>query len=351
MKIEIGESLAYSWLKHIKCCQIVQLNWKLADKWQKGNWEKLDSMFKEAKLYFTTSDETKSSLDAEEESHVFKKNATLEQIVRQAESDVLGIHFNTDGEIEVHAVEVAFHSQGLNYTGGKESTKAKIIAKVLRSAMGIYTVFGAKKAHIYFLSPKVNPATIETLKYVEEELNMFFKEFELDYQFSAYFNELFSREILLPVYKIVAEQGANDTSELCARAICLQQIAEGNRDKTTQINNTTVNTPLKAQYTSINTKTAVNTNRRAEFERWLFEEDGKSRYVAYGYANALKSKKMLELCRKIDSVSFYEMSSPNQANHLYQLLKHNHEFSYHNATHSGTPNAAIQRYIEFLKKS
>lgn len=350
MKIEIGESLAYSWLKHIKCCQIVQLNWKLADKWQKGNWEKLDSMFKEAKLYFTTSDGTQSSLDAEEESHVFKKNATLEQIVRQAESDVLGIHFNTDGEIEVHAVEVAFHSQGLNYTGGKESTKAKIIAKVLRSAMGIYTVFGAKKAHIYFLSPKVNPATIETLKYVEEELNMFFKEFELDYQFSACFNELFSREILLPVCQIVAKQGANDTSELCARAICLQQIAESNRDKTPQINNSSTEIHKKVQITSPLTEAHDNANKCELFKRWLIDNQ-KKESTAIGYANALKAKKMLELCRKMDSVSFYEMSSPDQADHLYQRLTHTHEFSYHNATHSGTPNAAIQRYIEFLKKS
>lgn len=28
MKIEIGESLILSWLKHVNNCQIVQLNWK-----------------------------------------------------------------------------------------------------------------------------------------------------------------------------------------------------------------------------------------------------------------------------------------------------------------------------------
>ena len=28
MKIEIGESLMLSWLKHIKKCQTAQLNWK-----------------------------------------------------------------------------------------------------------------------------------------------------------------------------------------------------------------------------------------------------------------------------------------------------------------------------------
>ena len=34
MKIEIGESLIYSWLRHVKLCQIVQNNWKVSPKWK-----------------------------------------------------------------------------------------------------------------------------------------------------------------------------------------------------------------------------------------------------------------------------------------------------------------------------
>lgn len=34
MKIEIGESLLLSWLKHIKECQLVQTNWKASYKWE-----------------------------------------------------------------------------------------------------------------------------------------------------------------------------------------------------------------------------------------------------------------------------------------------------------------------------
>lgn len=33
MEIEIGESLPYSWLRHVKECQIVQINWKVSPKW------------------------------------------------------------------------------------------------------------------------------------------------------------------------------------------------------------------------------------------------------------------------------------------------------------------------------
>lgn len=33
MKIEMGESCVYSWLKHVKDCRIVQLNWKPSAEW------------------------------------------------------------------------------------------------------------------------------------------------------------------------------------------------------------------------------------------------------------------------------------------------------------------------------
>jgi len=34
MKIEMGESLFYSWLRHVKECQVVQMNWKPSPSWQ-----------------------------------------------------------------------------------------------------------------------------------------------------------------------------------------------------------------------------------------------------------------------------------------------------------------------------
>ena len=34
MKIEMGESLFYSWLRHVKECQVVQTNWKPSRSWQ-----------------------------------------------------------------------------------------------------------------------------------------------------------------------------------------------------------------------------------------------------------------------------------------------------------------------------
>ncbi len=38
MKIEIGESLMLSWLRHVKKCQLVQLNWKpFINHWKLSN--------------------------------------------------------------------------------------------------------------------------------------------------------------------------------------------------------------------------------------------------------------------------------------------------------------------------
>ena len=34
MKIEVGESLACSYLRHVKRCWIVQANWKASDDWE-----------------------------------------------------------------------------------------------------------------------------------------------------------------------------------------------------------------------------------------------------------------------------------------------------------------------------
>ena len=42
VKIEMGESLFYSWLRHVKDCKIVQMNWKSSPSWQLQNEESLE---------------------------------------------------------------------------------------------------------------------------------------------------------------------------------------------------------------------------------------------------------------------------------------------------------------------
>ena len=44
MKIEMGESLFYSWLRHVKECQIVQTNWKVSSQWQLSDADALEKL-------------------------------------------------------------------------------------------------------------------------------------------------------------------------------------------------------------------------------------------------------------------------------------------------------------------
>jgi hypothetical protein len=46
MKIEIGESLMMSYLKHIKKCTFYQLNWKVS-----SNWDIIKENFKKVNLF------------------------------------------------------------------------------------------------------------------------------------------------------------------------------------------------------------------------------------------------------------------------------------------------------------
>ena len=41
MKIEMGESLIYSWLRHEKQCQLAQTNWKSSSYWELLHYDEL----------------------------------------------------------------------------------------------------------------------------------------------------------------------------------------------------------------------------------------------------------------------------------------------------------------------
>lgn len=49
MKIEIGESLALSYLKHVKKCVIYQNNWKISSKWDKPENDMAEDIFHKIK--------------------------------------------------------------------------------------------------------------------------------------------------------------------------------------------------------------------------------------------------------------------------------------------------------------
>jgi len=74
MKIEMGESLFYSWLRHVKECQIVQTNWTTSPQWTLQHTDELsalmaasDKLFWEKRGY-----------------HIYKKTGSVKQLLQQA---------------------------------------------------------------------------------------------------------------------------------------------------------------------------------------------------------------------------------------------------------------------------
>lgn len=110
MKIEMGESLFYSWLRHVKECQIVQTNWKVSSQWQLSNADALKELMALVDNHYSQ----------KYDYAIFKRNASLSQLLQQGECDVLGISIQPD-DMKYYAVDVAFHETGLNY-GSRDTT-------------------------------------------------------------------------------------------------------------------------------------------------------------------------------------------------------------------------------------
>ena len=213
MKIEMGESLFYSWLRHVKECQIVQTNWKVSPQWNLQNEEDIKVLKRKVDDHFST----KYKYD------IFKKNASLSQILQQGECDVIGISIQ-NGESNLYAVDVAFHENGLQY-GSREVTVTKVVAKTVRTAMCLWGYMDCKNAEIIFASPKINPAIMNDIEPCIKDLNNIFE--ELGYEFKARIiaNEDFNEDVLQPI--LIVSNGVADTSELFVRSYQMYKMFAG----------------------------------------------------------------------------------------------------------------------------
>lgn len=205
MKIEIAESLVYSYLKHSEGCRIVQSNWRTSGKWIVTEYET-----ERARELF-------NKISSSEHFNGIFKNSSFEQLIKQAEIDVLGI--NT-AEETIYGIDVAFHSAGLNY-GSKTETSLRIIKKIFRTIFILQSYFDEnEKFNSYFITPKVNPAT----KVIIEDLMIKAKEVINDDNISIDFisNKRFYSEIVDSLLENIDEE--HDTTELFSRAIKLMKL-------------------------------------------------------------------------------------------------------------------------------
>jgi hypothetical protein len=222
MKIEIGESLAFSWLKHECNCRIVQMNWKKSPQWDSFVTDKeINELFKDAKKYFRI-----------EEIDFTTRKMKSSQLLLQGEVDALGISFDPtrSGVIDnIHAIEIAFHENGLNY-GSWEDTINRVCKKYIRTALSIYQSFGLKNGDIYFLTPFIAPKHLNEFKIAIEKLQEFFDNKGFNYKFNLYCNEDFFNHVYLPIRKKSDE--ISDTFELFIRSLKLINLMEKERNET-----------------------------------------------------------------------------------------------------------------------
>ncbi len=212
MKIEMGESLIYSWLRHIHNCQIVQLNWKPSPKWAEKPTNELQCLMEDATRLF----------EEQGLGRLFGKTQTVQQVFKQAECDALGIAFNSN-DPTFYAVDVAYHQSGLLYQSTKETAR-KVIAKCLRNAMCVYRYFSQKSGEIIFASPKVNLSAERYLKESLPPLNELLRRYEFNFCVKIIMNDDFKNEIVTPIQSF--SDIVSDTSELFLRSYQLLRLVE-----------------------------------------------------------------------------------------------------------------------------
>ena len=200
MKIEMGESVVYSWLRHVKECQIVQNNWKPSPYWPATKTVVLDDIRKAVETAFA------GKYD------IFKKNSSLDQILFQTECDAIGCDWNKK---YLYGVEVAFHRSGTNYNGRKE-TVAKIVSKCVRVAMCFYAFFGMDNGDITFATPKIGLSRLKDAETAIKDLQTVMNGLGFHYKFSIIANDAFKDMIIDPV--LLASNSVDDTAELFLRS-------------------------------------------------------------------------------------------------------------------------------------
>ncbi|MDE0404651.1 MAG: hypothetical protein OXI53_05005 [Nitrospira sp.] len=206
MKIEIGESLCYSYLRHVKQCWLVQTNWKTSEHWdKKKSPSNLQSLFESMRKRFG-SDET-----------VFKKTSDARQFLKQGEIDVVGV----DQDGNVHAMEIAFQEAGLNYGG---DTIQRVLKKLLRAVLILKVYHPTKKLHLYFASPKVRKAVQESLEQTFAKLKKSYPKIT----WHLLINDDFTKNIVCPTLE--KAKTVADTSELFARAAKLLDLSRKGDD-------------------------------------------------------------------------------------------------------------------------
>jgi hypothetical protein len=212
MKLEVGESLALSWLRHVRRCQVVQLNWKVSPYSASEELEGMEGLLGAARAYF---DDATDPLD------VVKGTKNIAQWIRQAEVDALGLRLR-DGKVEkAIAVDIAFHEGGLHY-GNSHETASRVAKKLIRTAILLRGPLSLKHAEVVFASPRVQPSTQDALLLALDRVRAFSAAHDLGIDFDVVTGPSFDEKFLAPVLE--SASSVADTSELFLRSVQLLRL-------------------------------------------------------------------------------------------------------------------------------
>ncbi len=374
MKIEIAESMVYSWLRKVKNCRIVQTNWKSSPEWPLVNVEELERLKSASEAYFAealtkidnscNNDTESAEFEADDaltdtsdsSSLIFKKTAKLEQLISQTECDVLGLCLE-NGKYKAIAVEVAFHENGLNYSGGRKVTAKKIISKFLRTIIALRASFGVEEAELIFASPHVKNATLQQVNQMMDELNAFLENEKLTgFSVSVLFNEDFQTELIIPLVQSVEQHGASDGSELFVRALKLISLG----DKLPRVSGSTPmqNDKRKEAYRDSSPSVAVNfgsismsapKSQRELFKDWL-RKNGIRHNTANAYASGVSTSSSFAREQLHWDIDFYAMSDASEVEDKVQKLLRLPSYLQYSAKSNHSRKCGLEQYEKFVRE-
>jgi hypothetical protein len=134
MKIEIGEFLILSWLRHVRGCVVTQMNWSPSPAWTVTRERELRATFEAVRTF---SDDT----------------IDFGTFVRHARIDVLGLRLDRDsGGIEAIAVDSAINDTELPH-GNAEETIVRLIQRMTRAAFALAAFLQPRQASVVFATP------------------------------------------------------------------------------------------------------------------------------------------------------------------------------------------------------
>ena len=219
MKIEIAESLAQSWLKHVRGCQVVQLNWKAQSGDGLHQVERAQRILRDAT---TTQGDRTALFELGKKDEDGNKVISLNQFLQQAEVDAFGVRLDAPPTTaaplaKLYAVDIAFHAGGLGY-----KNNPKVVAKkMVRSALTLLTNFNASTGVIVFATPVINKKELAKVTDAFTQVEALFEKHKLNYEFEFIANERFQEELLVKTMK--SSRHSSDMGELFLRSLKLLQ--------------------------------------------------------------------------------------------------------------------------------